>query len=261
MTELPHLTRNNESWVMRSWVFFWFLFCLGLIALGACIELPVHYRVLSKRRAKPFLRETWPIYIHLLSYYTSEKGNRTCRWCSSIQLFLWPVWLKRWRHFLLLLKTGDWEIPNCDEERMGGGAAQRRNYIVNWDFETERTSSTDLALAGHSQSQCPCIAGKTRNSSGRQCIAIWGILHHDSVVSFLFLPGPSTIDFGEVCVHSTSTRKMHILNNLPVHVWIQVEIESEELQQTSPLCHVMPPFTKTSIPVVFENNKLGNFRK
>uniref|UniRef100_A0ABM5FY67 Cilia- and flagella-associated protein 47 n=1 Tax=Pogona vitticeps TaxID=103695 RepID=A0ABM5FY67_9SAUR len=73
--------------------------------------------------------------------------------------------------------------------------------------------------------------------------------------------GPSTIDFGEVCVHSTSTRKMHIVNNLPIHVWIQVEIESEELQQTSPLSHVMPPFTKTSIPVVFENNKLGNFRK
>ncbi|KAJ7320665.1 hypothetical protein JRQ81_020176, partial [Phrynocephalus forsythii] len=73
--------------------------------------------------------------------------------------------------------------------------------------------------------------------------------------------GPSTIDFGDVCVHSTSTRKIHIVNNLPIHVWIQVEIESEELQKTSPLSHVMPPFTKTSIPVVFENNKLGNFRK
>ncbi|XP_053166997.1 cilia- and flagella-associated protein 47 isoform X2 [Hemicordylus capensis] len=73
--------------------------------------------------------------------------------------------------------------------------------------------------------------------------------------------GPSTINFGEVCVHSTSTRKMHIINNLPMHIWIQVEINSEELQQTSPLSHVMPPLTKTAIPVVFETDTLGCFRK
>ncbi|XP_044297815.1 cilia- and flagella-associated protein 47 isoform X4 [Varanus komodoensis] len=75
------------------------------------------------------------------------------------------------------------------------------------------------------------------------------------------LIGPSTIDFGEVCAHSVSTRKMYIVNNLPMHVWIQVEIESEELQQTSPLSQVIPPFTKTYIPIVFENDKLGNFQK
>ncbi|XP_042314327.1 cilia- and flagella-associated protein 47 [Sceloporus undulatus] len=73
--------------------------------------------------------------------------------------------------------------------------------------------------------------------------------------------GPSTIDFGEVCVHSSSTRKLHIINNLSVHVWIQVKIKSEELQQTSPLSHVVPPYTKTHIPVVFENDELGNFQK
>ncbi|XP_062983760.1 cilia- and flagella-associated protein 47 [Elgaria multicarinata webbii] len=75
------------------------------------------------------------------------------------------------------------------------------------------------------------------------------------------LIGPSTIDFGDVCVHSTSTRKLYIINNLPRHVWIQIEVESEELQQTSPLSHVIPPFTKTFIPVVFENDKLGMFQK
>lgn len=74
-------------------------------------------------------------------------------------------------------------------------------------------------------------------------------------------PGPSTIDFGEVCVHSTSVKKMHIVNNLPIHVWIQVGIDSEELQQTSPLSHVMPPHSQTYIPVVFETDKLGSFEK
>ncbi|XP_003218974.3 cilia- and flagella-associated protein 47 isoform X1 [Anolis carolinensis] len=73
--------------------------------------------------------------------------------------------------------------------------------------------------------------------------------------------GPSTIDFGEVCVHSSSSQKLHLINNLPVHIWIQTEIKSEELQQTSPLSHVIPPFTKTYIPVVFENDKLGSFQK
>ncbi|XP_066477404.1 cilia- and flagella-associated protein 47 [Tiliqua scincoides] len=73
--------------------------------------------------------------------------------------------------------------------------------------------------------------------------------------------GPSTINFGDVCVCSTSTRKLHIINNLPVHVWIQAEIESDELQQTSPLCHVMPPCTKTYITIVFESDALGHFQK
>ncbi|EMP32673.1 Putative protein CXorf22 [Chelonia mydas] len=78
---------------------------------------------------------------------------------------------------------------------------------------------------------------------------------------YQILIGPSTIDFGEVCVHSSSTRKMHIINNLPVHIWIQVEIESEALQQTSPLSHVLPPLSKTCIPVVFQTNTLGKFQK
>ncbi|XP_070587019.1 cilia- and flagella-associated protein 47-like isoform X1 [Erythrolamprus reginae] len=73
--------------------------------------------------------------------------------------------------------------------------------------------------------------------------------------------GPSTIDFGEVCVHSTTTRKLHIINNLPVNIWIQIEIKSEELQYTNPLVHVIAPFVKTSISVVFEMDTLGNFKK
>ncbi|XP_015672831.1 cilia- and flagella-associated protein 47 [Protobothrops mucrosquamatus] len=73
--------------------------------------------------------------------------------------------------------------------------------------------------------------------------------------------GPSTIDFGEVCVHSTTIRKMHIINNLPVHIWIQIEMKSEELQQTNSLSHVITPFMKTCIPVVFERDTLGNFKK
>ncbi|NXA21774.1 CFA47 protein, partial [Ibidorhyncha struthersii] len=75
------------------------------------------------------------------------------------------------------------------------------------------------------------------------------------------LIGPSTMDFGDVCVYSTTARKLHIINNLLVHIWIQFEIEIDELQQTSPLSQVVPPLTKTHIPVVFETNTLGMFKR
>ncbi|GAB0178371.1 cilia- and flagella-associated protein 47 [Grus japonensis] len=72
--------------------------------------------------------------------------------------------------------------------------------------------------------------------------------------------GPSTMDFGDVCVYSTTARKLHIVNNLSVHIWIQIEIEIDELQETSPLSQVVPPLTKTHIPVVFETSTLGMFK-
>ncbi|NXT31654.1 CFA47 protein, partial [Pelecanoides urinatrix] len=75
------------------------------------------------------------------------------------------------------------------------------------------------------------------------------------------LIGPSTMDFGDVCVYSTTARKLHIINNLLVHIWIQIEIEIDELQQTSPLSQVVPPLTKTHIPIVFETNTPGMFKR
>ncbi|NXO03564.1 CFA47 protein, partial [Rhinopomastus cyanomelas] len=73
--------------------------------------------------------------------------------------------------------------------------------------------------------------------------------------------GPSTIDFGDVCVYSTTARKLHIINNLLVHIWVQLEIEMEELQETGPLSQVVPPLTKTHIPIVFEAYSLGMFKR
>ncbi|XP_074672980.1 cilia- and flagella-associated protein 47 [Strix aluco] len=75
------------------------------------------------------------------------------------------------------------------------------------------------------------------------------------------LIGPSTMDFGDVCVYSTTARKLHIINNLLVHIWIQIGIEIDELQQTSPLSQVVPPLTKTHIPIVFETNTPGMFKR
>ncbi|KAJ1117902.1 hypothetical protein NDU88_006098 [Pleurodeles waltl] len=73
--------------------------------------------------------------------------------------------------------------------------------------------------------------------------------------------GPSTIDFGEVCVGSTNTKHMSIANNLATYIWFQIDIESEELQQTSPLSHVVPPMSQINIPVTYETNEIGSFKK
>ncbi|NXA41259.1 CFA47 protein, partial [Eudromia elegans] len=73
--------------------------------------------------------------------------------------------------------------------------------------------------------------------------------------------GPSAINFGDVCVQSTSVRRLHIINNLLIHIWVQIQIELDELQQTSPLSQVVPPLSKAYIPVVFETNTLGSFQK
>nr|XP_033803452.1 cilia- and flagella-associated protein 47 isoform X2 [Geotrypetes seraphini] len=73
--------------------------------------------------------------------------------------------------------------------------------------------------------------------------------------------GPSLIDFGEVCKSSVSEKQMYIINNLPTYIWVQFEIDCKELQQTSPLSHVVPPMSKTRIPVVLEITTLGQFKK
>ncbi|NXF73736.1 CFA47 protein, partial [Sclerurus mexicanus] len=73
--------------------------------------------------------------------------------------------------------------------------------------------------------------------------------------------GPSTIDFGDVCVYSTTTKELHIINNLSFHIWVEIEIEVEELQETSPLSQVVPPLTKTHVPIVFETITLGIFKR
>ncbi|XP_032305269.1 cilia- and flagella-associated protein 47 isoform X2 [Coturnix japonica] len=75
------------------------------------------------------------------------------------------------------------------------------------------------------------------------------------------LVGPSTMNFGDVCVCSTTARKLQIINNLLVHIWIQVEIEADELTVAGPLHQVVPPLTKTHFPVEFKSKICGIFKK
>ncbi|XP_077977423.1 cilia- and flagella-associated protein 47-like [Glandiceps talaboti] len=73
--------------------------------------------------------------------------------------------------------------------------------------------------------------------------------------------GPPTLDFGEVCLKSTSIKHMDIVNNLGQHIHIVVDIDCRELRQTSPLSQVVPPNSKAQLPLIFESNTKGRFQR
>ncbi|XP_034145586.1 cilia- and flagella-associated protein 47 [Esox lucius] len=74
--------------------------------------------------------------------------------------------------------------------------------------------------------------------------------------------GPSSVDFGEVCVASVCVRNLDLVNHLQACVWVQLELDQcPELQRSSPLSHVLPPLSRASLPLVFESTNPGRFHK
>ncbi|MXQ98946.1 hypothetical protein E5288_WYG015975 [Bos mutus] len=73
--------------------------------------------------------------------------------------------------------------------------------------------------------------------------------------------GPSVLNFGDVCVNSTNTHLLHVINMLPIHILIQLDVSLEELKKTSQFSYVIPPTTNTYISVIFESPTIGKFWK
>ncbi|XP_046887323.1 cilia- and flagella-associated protein 47-like [Hypomesus transpacificus] len=73
--------------------------------------------------------------------------------------------------------------------------------------------------------------------------------------------GPSSVDFGEVCVQSVCVRPLELVNHLGVCVWVQLELDCPELQRSSPLSYVLPPVSRATLPLTFQTSKLGDFYK
>uniref|UniRef100_A0A667J245 Calponin-homology (CH) domain-containing protein n=1 Tax=Lynx canadensis TaxID=61383 RepID=A0A667J245_LYNCA len=73
--------------------------------------------------------------------------------------------------------------------------------------------------------------------------------------------GPSVLNFGDICVNSTNTRLLHVVNMLPMHILIQLDINLKELQKTNQFSYVIPPTASTYISVVFESPTIGKFWK
>ncbi|XP_043556662.1 cilia- and flagella-associated protein 47-like [Chiloscyllium plagiosum] len=73
--------------------------------------------------------------------------------------------------------------------------------------------------------------------------------------------GPTTIDFGNVCVYSTSKQILNIVNNLPTYILIEVTADYPELRESSPLSQVVPPMSAACLPIIFESTSEGAFQK
>nr|XP_031529130.1 cilia- and flagella-associated protein 47 [Vicugna pacos] len=73
--------------------------------------------------------------------------------------------------------------------------------------------------------------------------------------------GPSVLNFGDVCVNSTNTRLLHVVNMLPMHILIQLDVNLVELRKTNQFSYVIPPTASTYISVVFESPSIGKFWK
>ncbi|XP_029931399.1 cilia- and flagella-associated protein 47-like [Myripristis murdjan] len=73
--------------------------------------------------------------------------------------------------------------------------------------------------------------------------------------------GPLLVDFGEVCVQSVCVQRLELANHLSVNIWVQLEVDCPELQGSWPLSHVLPPLSRTTLPLVFQSHKLGSFHR
>ncbi|XP_052518697.1 cilia- and flagella-associated protein 47 [Budorcas taxicolor] len=79
--------------------------------------------------------------------------------------------------------------------------------------------------------------------------------------TYQVIVGPSVLNFGDVCVNSTNTHLLHVINMLPIHILIQLNVNLEELQKTSQFSYVIPPTTSTYISMIFESPTIGKFLK
>ncbi|XP_051799231.1 cilia- and flagella-associated protein 47 isoform X2 [Acanthochromis polyacanthus] len=70
---------------------------------------------------------------------------------------------------------------------------------------------------------------------------------------------PLLVSFGTVCVRSVCVQTLELINKLSVNVWVQLEVDSPELQGSSPLSHVLPPHSRIALPLTFQSEKLGFF--
>ncbi|XP_012497537.1 PREDICTED: calponin homology domain-containing protein 2 [Propithecus coquereli] len=73
--------------------------------------------------------------------------------------------------------------------------------------------------------------------------------------------GPSVLNFGNICVNSTSDHLLHVINMLPIHILIQFDTNLEELRKTKQFSYVIPPTCNTNISVTFQFTMLGKFWK
>lgn len=70
---------------------------------------------------------------------------------------------------------------------------------------------------------------------------------------------PLLVDFGSVCLQSVCIQDLQLINRLPAYVWVELEGDCPELQGSSLLSQVLPPYSQSSLPLMFQSSQLGPF--
>ncbi|XP_054422311.1 cilia- and flagella-associated protein 47 [Pteronotus mesoamericanus] len=73
--------------------------------------------------------------------------------------------------------------------------------------------------------------------------------------------GPSVLNFGDVCVNSMNTHHLHVVNMLPRHVLIKLDVNLKELQNTKQFSYVIPPSSSTYVSIIFQTPTTGKYWK
>ncbi|XP_054576921.1 cilia- and flagella-associated protein 47 [Eptesicus fuscus] len=73
--------------------------------------------------------------------------------------------------------------------------------------------------------------------------------------------GPSVLNFGDICVNSINTHRLHVVNMLPKYILIHLDANLKELQKTKQFSYVIPPSSSTHISITFQSPTAGKFWK
>uniref|UniRef100_A0A8C6RQF7 Cilia and flagella associated protein 47 n=1 Tax=Nannospalax galili TaxID=1026970 RepID=A0A8C6RQF7_NANGA len=166
------------------------------------------------------------------------------------------------------------KIPHCDADiGMEPGSGMRSPFLAQSEVEEEVPSSSKECLSEAKRLlTTKQIKSKEAESLQRKIIKLKSkpTTHHEKHdCSIILTPkqihqvivGPSVLNFGNVCVRSTNTQLLHIVNMLSMYILIQLDIDLEELQKTNQFSYVIPPTSSTYISMVFESATKGKFWK
>ncbi|XP_040859058.1 cilia- and flagella-associated protein 47 [Ochotona curzoniae] len=73
--------------------------------------------------------------------------------------------------------------------------------------------------------------------------------------------GPSVLNFGNVCINSSNTGLLHVINMLHMYILIHLDVNLDELQKTKQFSFVIPPTSSVNISMIFESSTTGKFWK
>ncbi|KAG8508070.1 Cilia- and flagella-associated protein 47, partial [Galemys pyrenaicus] len=154
-------------------------------------------------------------------------------------------------------------------------ASGLKSPVLSQSEVEEEVSSSESQIKPHQLLSTRNISSKETKCLKRKACVLKGLKSYPSTphekhdCSLLLTPkqihqvvvGPTVLNFGNVCVNSTNTRLLHVINMLSMHIFIQLDVNLKELRKTNQFSYVIPPTSSTHISMLFESPTVGKFWK